>query len=105
MGKAERQILQALPPAQGGGIGHQGKVPNGLHAIHRGAVPEGHRPPPERSHNLQLTVLYMSLKLPHFAHHNVVQSLTSRVQLCGIQYRMHGYGLISRANYKLVSHV
>ena len=59
----------------------------------------------ERSHNLQLTVLYMSLKLPHFAHHNVVRSLTSRVQLCCIQYRMCGYGLISRANYKLVSHV
>ena len=59
----------------------------------------------EGSHNLQLTVLYMSLKLPHFAHHNVVRSLTSRVQLCCIQYRMHGYGLISRANYKLVSHM
>ena len=59
----------------------------------------------EWSHNLQLTVLYMSLKLPHFAHHNVVRSLTSRVQLCCIQYRMRGYGLISRANYKLVSHV
>ena len=59
----------------------------------------------ERSHNLQLTVLYMSLKLPHFAHHNVVPSLISRVQLCCIQYRMRGYGLISRANYRLVSHV
>ena len=59
----------------------------------------------ERSHNLQLTVLYMSLKLPHFAHYNVVRSLTSRVQLCCIQYRMCGYGLISRANYRLVSHV
>ena len=59
----------------------------------------------ERSHNLQLTILYMSLKLPHFAHHNVVRSLTSRLQLCCIQYRMRGYGLISRANYKLVSHV
>ena len=47
MGKAERQILHALPPAQGGGIGHQGKVPNGLHAVHRGAVLEGHRPPPQ----------------------------------------------------------
>ena len=59
----------------------------------------------ERSHNLQLTVLYMSLKLPHFTHHNVIRSLTSTVQLCCIQYRMRGYGLISRANYKLVSHV
>ena len=47
MGKAEGQILRALPLAQGGGIGHQGKVPNGLHAIHRGAVLEGHRPPPQ----------------------------------------------------------
>ena len=47
----------------------------------------------------------MSLKLPHFVHHNVVPSLTSRIQLCCIQYRMRGYGLISRANYKLVSHV
>ena len=59
----------------------------------------------EWSRNLQLTVLYMSLKLPHFAHHNVVWSLTSRLQLCCIQYRMCGYGLISRANYKLVNHV
>ena len=59
----------------------------------------------ERSHNLQLTVLYMLLKLPHFAHYNVVPSLTSRVQLCCIQYRMRGYGLVSRANYRLVSHV
>ena len=59
----------------------------------------------EWSHNLQLTILYMSLKLPHFAHHNVARSLTSRVQLCCIQYRMRGYGLISRANYKLVSHM
>ena len=59
----------------------------------------------ERSHNLQLTILYMLLKLPHFAHHNVVLSLISRVQLCCIQYRMHGYGLISRANYRPVSHV
>ena len=47
----------------------------------------------------------MLLKLPHFAHYNVVPSLTSRVQLCCIQYRMRGYGLISRANYRLVSHV
>ena len=47
----------------------------------------------------------MSLKLPHFVHHNVVPILTSRIQLCCIQYRMRGYGLISRANYKLVSHV
>ena len=47
MGKAERQILHTLPPAQGGGIGHQGKVPNGLHAVHRGAVLEGHGPPPQ----------------------------------------------------------
>ena len=46
----------------------------------------------ERSHNLQLTVLYMSLKLPHFAHHNVVPSLISRVQLCCFQYRMRSYG-------------
>ena len=60
---------------------------------------------PEWSHNLQLTVLYMSLKLPHLTHHNVVWSLTYRVQLCCIQYRMHGYSLISRANYKLVNHV
>ena len=59
----------------------------------------------ERSHNLQLTILYMSLKLPHFTHHNVVRSLTSRLQLCCIQYQMRGYGLISRANCKLVSHV
>ena len=59
----------------------------------------------ERSHNLQLTVLHMSLKLPHFAHHNVVPSLISRVQLCCIQHRMHGYSLISRANYRLVSYV
>ena len=59
----------------------------------------------EWSHNLQLTILYMSLKLPHFAHYNVVPSFISRVQLCCIQYRMHGYGLISRANYRLASHV
>ena len=43
--------------------------------------------------------------LPHFAHHNVVPSLLSRVQLCCIQYRMCSYSLISRANYRLVSHV
>ena len=65
-------------------------------------VDDGHG---EWSHNLQLTVLYMSLKLPHFVHYNVVPSLTSRIQLCCIQYRMRGYSLISRANYKLVSHV
>ena len=59
----------------------------------------------ERSHNLQLTVLYMSLKYRSFAHYNVVPSLTSRVQPCCIQYRMRGYGLINRTNYRLVSHV
>ena len=84
------------------------------HTDHTGlpSVEPGHICPPgcgpyagEQSHNLQLTILYMLLKLPHFAHYNVVPSLTSRVQLCCIQYRMRGYGLISRANYRLVSHV
>ena len=46
MAKAEGKFLCTLPPTQGGGIGHQGEVPNGLHAIHRGSVLEGHRPPP-----------------------------------------------------------
>ena len=41
---AEREVLLTLPPAQGGGIGHQGKVPNGLHAVHRGTFLEGHGP-------------------------------------------------------------
>ena len=38
MGKAERKILCILPPTQGGGIGHQGEVPNGLHATCRGSA-------------------------------------------------------------------
>ena len=41
MGKNEGPILCALPPTQGGSIGHQGEVPNGFHAVHRGAVLEG----------------------------------------------------------------
>ena len=49
MGKAQRKILHTLPPTQGGGIGHQGEVPNGLHAICRGSVLEGHGPPPSWS--------------------------------------------------------
>ena len=46
MGKNKGPILHTLPPTQGGSIGHQGEVPNGLHAIYRGAVLEGHGPPP-----------------------------------------------------------
>ena len=45
MGKGERQILHPPPPAQGGDVGHQGEMPNGLHAVHRGAILEGHGPP------------------------------------------------------------
>ena len=41
MGEAKGKILHTLPPAQGGGIGHQGKVPNGLHGMHRRTFPEG----------------------------------------------------------------
>ena len=47
MGKGEVQILHPLPTTQGGSIGHQGEVPDGFHAIHRGAVLEGHGPPPQ----------------------------------------------------------
>ena len=47
MGKGEGQILCPLPPAQGGSIGHQGEVTNGFHAVHRGAVLEGHGPLPQ----------------------------------------------------------
>ena len=47
MGKNEGPILCTLPPAQGGSIGHQGEVPNGFYAVHRGAVLEGHRPLPQ----------------------------------------------------------
>ena len=47
MGKNKGPFFCTLPPAQGGGIGHHGEVPNGLHAIHRGAVLESHRPPPQ----------------------------------------------------------
>ena len=46
MGKNKGPILRTLPPAQGGSIGHQREVPNGLHAFDRGAVLEGHGPPP-----------------------------------------------------------
>ena len=49
MGKGEGQILHTLPPTQGGSIGHPGGAPNGLHAIHRGLVLEGHGPPPLRA--------------------------------------------------------
>ena len=42
---AQGHLLLILPPAQGGGIGNQGKVPDGLHAVHRGPFLEGHRPP------------------------------------------------------------
>ena len=35
MGEAKGDVLHVLPPTQGGGIGHQGKVPNGLHGMHR----------------------------------------------------------------------
>ena len=47
MGKNKGPIFHTLPPAQGGGIGHQAEVPNGLHAIHRGAVLEVHGPLPQ----------------------------------------------------------
>ena len=53
MGKNKGPIFRTLPPAQGGGIGHQGEVPNGLHAIHREAVLEGHRPLPQWAETLQ----------------------------------------------------
>ena len=46
MAKAERKILHTPPSTQAGGIGHQGEVPNGLHAVHRGSVLEGHGPLP-----------------------------------------------------------
>ena len=49
MGKNKGPILQTLPPAQGGGIGHQGEVPNGFHAFYRGAVLEGHGPLPPQA--------------------------------------------------------
>ena len=49
MGKGEGKILCTPPLTQGGSIGHQGEVPNGLHAIHRGSVLEGHGPPPPRA--------------------------------------------------------
>ena len=52
----------------------------------------------EQSHNLDRSVLT-------FTHQNVIPSLTPRVQPCCIQYRMCGYGLISRANHRLVSHM
>ena len=52
MGEAKGDVL---PPAQGGGIGHQGKVPNGLHGMHRRTFLEGHGPPlqwPQRFYGL-----------------------------------------------------
>ena len=52
MGKNKVPILHTLPPAQEGSIGHQGEVPNGLHAFDRGAVLEGHGPPPSRAARL-----------------------------------------------------
>ena len=47
MGEAKGKVLHTLPPTQGGGIGHQEKVPNGLHGVHRRTFPEGHGPPPQ----------------------------------------------------------
>ena len=52
MGKNKGPSLHTLPPAKGGSTGHQGEVPNGLHAFDRGAVLEGHRPPPPRTSRL-----------------------------------------------------
>ena len=47
MGEAKGDVLHILPPAQGGGIGHQGKVPNGLHGMHRRTFLEDHGPLPQ----------------------------------------------------------
>ena len=44
MGKDEREVFHPPPPTQGGDVGHQREVPNGVHALHGGAVLEGHRP-------------------------------------------------------------
>ena len=49
MGKNKGPILQTLPRAQGGSIGHQGEVPNGPHAFDRGAVLEGQGPLPSQA--------------------------------------------------------
>ena len=45
--KLKDKVLHVLPPVQGGGIGHQEKVPNGLHDMHRRTFLEGHRPLPQ----------------------------------------------------------
>ena len=44
MGKGEREVLHPPPPTQGGDVGHQREAPNGVHALHGGAVLEGHGP-------------------------------------------------------------
>ena len=44
MGKDEREIFHTPPPMQGGDVGHQRKVPHGVHALCGRAVLEGHGP-------------------------------------------------------------
>ena len=44
MDKGEGGVLHPSPPTQGGDVGPQRGVPNGLYALRGGAVLEGHRP-------------------------------------------------------------